>query len=123
MKTVELLSPAKDKQTAVAAVNSGCDAIYIGAQSFGARKKAGNSLSDIKETVDYAHKFYVKVYVTINTIIRDDELQDVVKLIKELYEANVDAIIIQDMAILQLVWKTNCRRFCCMQVRSAITGR
>ncbi|MBQ3819157.1 U32 family peptidase [bacterium] len=102
MKTVELLSPAKDKQTAVAAVNSGCDAIYIGAQSFGARKKAGNSLSDIKETVDYAHKFYVKVYVTINTIIRDDELQDVVKLINELYEANVDAIIIQDMAILQL---------------------
>ena len=60
MKRVELLAPAKDKKTAFAAINSGCDAVYIGAANFGARKKAGNSLEDIKEIVNYAHKFYVE---------------------------------------------------------------
>ena len=74
MKKVELLAPAKDNKTAIAAINSGCDAIYIGASNFGARKKVPNSLEDIKEIVDYAHKFYVKVHVTINTILTDDEL-------------------------------------------------
>lgn len=105
MKFSELLAPAKDKQTAFTAVNSGCDALYIGASCFGARKKAGNSLQDIKEIVDYAHKFYVKVHVTINTILQDDELEDAKKLIKELYEIGVDAIIVQDMAILNMAIK------------------
>lgn len=102
MKKVELLAPAKDKQTAFAAINSGCDALYIGAQSFGARKKVGNSLEDIKEIVDYAHKFYVKVHVTLNTILTDDELKEAQKLIHQLYEIGVDAIIVQDMGILKL---------------------
>ncbi len=102
MKKVELLSPAKDKQTAIAAINSGCDAIYIGATNFGARKNAPNSLEDIKEIVDYAHKFYVRVHVTINTILTDDELKKAEKLINQLYEIGVDAIIVQDMGILKL---------------------
>lgn len=102
MKKVELLSPAKDKQTAIAAINSGCDAIYIGATNFGARKNAPNSLEDIKEIVDYAHKFYVRVHVTINTILTDDELKKAEKLINQLYKMGVDAIIVQDMGILKL---------------------
>ena len=102
MKKVELLAPAKDKQTAFAAINSGCDAIYIGAQNFGARKKVGNSLDDLKEIVDYAHKFYVKVHVTVNTILKDSELKAVQELIQNLYDIGVDAIIVQDMAIFEL---------------------
>jgi putative protease len=102
MKKVELLAPAKDKKTAFAAINSGCDAVYIGASNFGARKKAPNSIEDIKEIVDYAHKFYVRVHVTINTILSDDELEDAQKLIKQLYDIGVDAIIVQDMGILKL---------------------
>ena len=102
MKKVELLAPAKDKKTAFVAINSGCDAVYIGASNFGARKKAPNSIEDIKEIVDYAHKFYVRVHVTINTILSDDELEDAQKLIKQLYGIGVDAIIVQDMGILKL---------------------
>ncbi len=102
MKNVELLAPAKDKNTAFVAINSGCDAIYIGASDFGARKKVPNSLEDIKEIVDYAHKFYVKVHVTINTILTDDELLKAVELIKKLYDIGVDAIIVQDMGIFNL---------------------
>lgn len=102
MKTVELLSPAKDKQTAFAAINSGCDALYIGATDFGARKNAPNSLEDIQEIVNYAHKFYVRVHVTINTILTDNELEKAAELIEKLYDIGVDAIIVQDMGILKL---------------------
>ena len=102
MKKVELLAPAKDKNTAIAAINSGCDAIYIGASNFGARKRVGNSLEDIKEIVDYAHKFYVKVHVTINTILTDEELVQAAGLIQKLYDIGVDAIIVQDMGIFKL---------------------
>lgn len=102
MKIIELLAPAKDKQTAFAAINSGCDALYIGASNFGARKKVCNSLDDIKEVVNYAHKFYVKVFVTLNTILTDNELFEAQKLIWDLYEIGIDAIIIQDMGILKL---------------------
>ncbi len=102
MKKVELLSPAKDKETAIAAINSGCDALYIGASDFGARKAVGNSLEDIKEIVEYAHKFYVKVHVTINTILTDEELFQAKELIKKLYEIGVDAIIVQDTGIFEL---------------------
>ncbi len=102
MKKVELLAPAKDKETAFAAINSGCDAIYIGAKNFGARKKVGNSIKDIKEIVDYAHRFYVKVHVTVNTILTDTELIEAQKLIQELYNIGVDAIIVQDMGIFKL---------------------
>lgn len=101
-QTIELLSPAKNKECAFAAINAGADAVYIGAESFGARKKAGNSLLDIKEIIEYAHKFNVKIYVTVNTLIYDNELQDVEKLIWELYKIDVDAIIFQDFAILEM---------------------
>lgn len=101
MKYTELLAPAKDKQTAIIAINSGCDAIYIGASNFGARQNASNSLEDIREIVEYAHKFNVKVHVTINTILNDDELISAKKLIQSLYEIGVDAIIVQDIGILK----------------------
>ena len=99
---VELLAPAKDIDCAMMAINCGADAVYIGAADFGARKKAGNSLSDIKKIVDYAHLFNVKIYVTVNTVLYDNELSAVEKLIKDLYEIGVDALIIQDLGILKL---------------------
>ncbi len=102
VQKVELLAPAKDKKTAITAINSGCDAIYIGASNFGARKKVPNSLEDIKEIVDYAHKFYVKVHVTVNTILIDDEILKAKELIQKLYDIGVDAIIVQDMGIFKL---------------------
>lgn len=101
-KKVELLAPAKDKDCAIAAINAGADAVYIGADGFGARKKAANSIEDIKEIIEYAHKFNVKVYITVNTIIYDPELSDVEKLIHKLWDIGADAIIIQDMGILKM---------------------
>ncbi len=102
MEKLELLAPAKDYKCALGAINCGADAIYIGADCFGARKNAGNSLQDIEKTVNYAHLFNVKVYVTLNTILTDDELIEAQKLIQKLYEIKVDALIIQDFGILQL---------------------
>lgn len=102
MKYLELLSPAKDYETGVAAINHGADAIYIGAPRFGARVDAGNSLSDIEKLITYAHPFHVKVYVTVNTIIYDNELEQVKELIENIHRVGADAIIIQDMAILEM---------------------
>lgn len=102
MRSIELLAPAKNKQTAIAAINYGCDALYIGAPDFSARKNAANSIEDLREIVIYAHKFNVKVYVAVNTIIEDAEIDSVKKLIETLYEIGIDAIIVQDMAILEL---------------------
>ena len=99
---IELLAPAKDKICAITAINYGADAIYIGANNFGARKNASNTLDDIKEIIDYAHKFNVKVFITINTVLFDDELEQAQNLIKKLYEIKADAIIIQDMGLLEL---------------------
>lgn len=99
---VELLAPAKNKDCAFAAINAGADAVYIGASAFGARKKAGNSLEDIQEIVRYAHKFLVKVYVTLNTIIFDEEIESVEKLVWKLYEIGVDAIIFQDFSFFEM---------------------
>ena len=87
----ELLAPAKDKETAFAAIDCGADAVYIGASSFGARKNATNSIDDIKEVVEYAHKFWAKVFVTVNTILKDDELEEAVELVKTLDSIGVDA--------------------------------
>ena len=101
MKSVELLAPAKNLETAIAAINSGADAIYIGASCFGARKNAPNSLEDIENLVKYAHKFYVKIHVAINTILNNQELENAIDLIKKLYNIGVDAIIVQDMAIVK----------------------
>lgn len=101
MKT-ELLAPAKNIDIAKQAIDCGADAVYIGSVSFGARQNASNSIEDIEELVKYAHKFYVKVFVTVNTIITNDEIVDVKQLIKKLYKIGVDALIIQDMAILEM---------------------
>ncbi|MBR1425047.1 U32 family peptidase [bacterium] len=101
MNKIELLAPAKNFETAIAAINSGADAIYIGASDFGARVNARNSLGDLKNLVDYAHKFYVKVHVTINTILNDLELEKAIELVKSLYNIGVDAIIVQDFGLLE----------------------
>ena len=102
MKYIELLSPAKNLECGIAAVNHGADAVYIGAAQFGARAAAGNSIEDIAELVKYAHQFRVKVLVALNTILTDDQLPDAEKLIWEIYNAGADALIIQDMGILKL---------------------
>ena len=101
MKKVELLSPAKNLETAICAINSGADAIYIGASDFGARINASNSLESIEKLVNYAHKFYVRVHVTINTILNNQELKNAEELVKRLYSIGVDAIIVQDMGLIK----------------------
>lgn len=101
MKYVELLAPAKNLETAIAAINSGADAIYIGAEEFGARKNAPNPLSDIEKLVNYAHKFYVRIHVVINTILNDLELEKAIELVNNLYNIGVDAIIVQDMGLIK----------------------
>ncbi len=98
----ELLVPANNKQTAISAIKAGADAVYIGYSKFGARAQAGNSIQDIIEVIEFAHIFNAKVYITINTILKDNELDDVQKLIWKLYELKADGIIIQDMGILEL---------------------
>ena len=103
MKTkVEILSPAKNLLQGMLAINSGADAVYIGAPQYGARSNATNSLEDIAELVEYAHLFKAQVFVVINTILYDNELEDCRKLIYQLYEIGVDALIVQDMAILEM---------------------
>ena len=101
MNEVELLAPAKNLETAIAAINSGADAIYIGANNFGARVNASNPLDDIEKLVNYAHKFYVRVHVTINTILNNEELNSAIELVKNLYNIGVDAIIVQDMGLIK----------------------
>lgn len=101
MKTVELLAPAKNLETGIAAIDSGADAVYIGACEFGARKNAPNSLEDIEKLVNYAHKFYAKVHVAINTILNNTELEKAIELVKSLYNIGVDAIIVQDMGLVK----------------------
>ena len=85
----------------MAAIDHGADAVYIGAPHFGARAAAGNSIEDIRRLCDYAHPFGVKVYVTVNTILYDDELEATRQLLHELETAGVDAVLVQDMAVLQ----------------------
>ena len=101
-RPIELLSPARDIATAKEAILHGADAVYIGAPRFGARAAAGNTIDDIATLVEYAHFYRVKVYVALNTILRDDELAEAEKIIHDLYRAGVDALIIQDMAIMKL---------------------
>lgn len=99
---LELLAPAQNKECALAAIKYGADAVYIGASEFGARNKAANSLEDIKEVINYAHRFEARVYVTINTILNDVEILEAKKLIEKVYLIGADAVIIQDMGILEL---------------------
>ena len=102
MTSIELLSPARNLECGLAAVDHGADAVYIGAAKYGARASAGNSVQDIATLCKYAHQFKVKVYVTVNTILYDDELQETQDLIWELYRIGVDALIVQDLALLKL---------------------
>ena len=102
MNYIELLSPAKNLECGLAAINHGADAVYIGASSFGARAAAGNTLEDIETLVQYAHKYRSKVHVALNTVLTDEQLPEAEKLIWEVYNAGADALIIQDMGILQL---------------------
>lgn len=102
MTDLELLAPARNLETGIAAITHGADAVYIGASQFGAREKAGNSLDDIKRLVDFAHQYHARVYVTVNTILYDNELDAAQQLIADLYRVQADAVIIQDMAILAM---------------------
>jgi putative protease len=101
-KKIEILAPAKNLIQGMAAINAGADAVYIGAPQYGARTNATNSVEDIAEMVRYAHLFKAKVFVVVNTILYDNELEDCQKLIHELYHIGVDALIVQDMAIMEM---------------------
>ncbi|WXL24882.1 U32 family peptidase [Ectopseudomonas mendocina] len=99
---LELLSPARDAAIAKEAILHGADAVYIGGPSFGARHNASNSLADIADLVEFAHLFHARVFVTINTILHDDEVEPARQLIWQLYEAGVDAVIVQDMGVMEM---------------------
>jgi putative protease len=99
---LELLAPARDVDIGIEAVNHGADAVYIGGPSFGARSSADNSVGDIARLVHHAHRFNSRIFVTLNTILRDDELEGARKLAWQLYDVGVDALIIQDMGLLEI---------------------
>jgi len=99
---LELLAPARDADIGIEAVNHGADAVYIGGPSFGARSSADNSVADIARLVKHAHRFNARIFATLNTILRDDELEAARKLVWQMYDAGVDALIIQDMGLLEL---------------------
>jgi collagenase-like PrtC family protease len=99
---LELLSPARDADIGIAAIDHGADAVYIGGPGFGARDKASNPIEDIERLVHHAHRFHARIFVTLNTILRDDELEPARRLAWRLHEAGVDALIVQDMGLLQL---------------------
>ena len=101
-RTIELLSPAKNLECGVEAIKHGADAVYIGAGRFGARQAAGNSVDDIATLARFAHFYGAKVFVTVNTILKDSELTDAEQLIWQLYEAGADALLVQDMAVLRM---------------------
>lgn len=99
---LELLAPAKNKSIGIAAINCGADAVYIAGPKFGAREAAGNSISDIAELVGYAHKFGAKVFMVVNTILYEEELEQARETIIEAYKIGCDAIIVQDLGILKM---------------------
>lgn len=101
-RKIELLAPAKNLECGLAAIDHGADAVYIGAPRFGARAAAGNSLEDIAALVEYAHLYNVRIYVTVNTILKEEELEETERMIRQLYRAGVDALIVQDMGLLGL---------------------
>ena len=99
---LELLAPAKNADFGIEAIKHGADAVYIGGPAFGARYGAGNSVGEIQRLCDFAHRFRAKVFVALNTILHDSELEDSRQLAWQLYEAGADALIIQDMGLLEL---------------------
>lgn len=102
MKKIELLSPAKNLEVGIAAINHGADAVYIGGPSFGAREKVGNSIEDIEKLCRHTAIYDAKVYVTLNTLLFDNELEQARKIAWDCYNAGVDALIVQDMALLMM---------------------
>ena len=101
-RPIELLSPAKDLNCGIEAINHGADAVYIGAPKFGARSAAGNSLEDIRELCGYAHLYGARIYVTLNTILKEDELEEAERMIWDLWACRDGCLIIQDMGITRL---------------------
>jgi 23S rRNA 5-hydroxycytidine C2501 synthase len=99
--TIELLAPAKDLETGLAAINCGADAVYIGAARFGAREAAGNSLANVESLIRYAHKYWAKVYVVVNTLLHDAEIPEALRLIRQIHQSGADALIIQDVGLLE----------------------
>lgn len=102
LRKIELLAPARNLECGIEAVNHGADAVYIGAPKFGARAAATNSMDDIGRLTDYAHLYGVRIYVTVNTILKDEELKETEDMIWELYRRGVDALIVQDMGLTRL---------------------
>lgn len=102
VRPIELLAPAKDLTCGIEAINHGADAVYIGSPRFGARAMAGNSVADIAALCDYAHRFNARIYVALNTLLHDRELDDARLLIWDLYRSGVDALIVQDMGLMEL---------------------
>ena len=100
--TLELLAPARDADIGIAAIDHGADAVYIGGPDFGARVNAGNTVADIERLARHAHRVSARIFVTLNTILRDDELEPARQLVRQLYEAGADALIVQDMGLLEL---------------------
>ncbi len=101
-RSIELLAPAKDLVCGMEAIRHGADAVYIGASRFGARSAAGNSVEDIHRLCEYAHLFNARIYVAVNTILKEEELPEAERLALELYQAGADALIVQDMGIPEL---------------------
>jgi hypothetical protein len=120
MGRIELLAPAKDLETGMAAVNCGADAVYLGAGQFGAREAAGNSLESIASLVNYAHKYWARVYVTVNTLLRDEELPAAQRMIHDLYQIGV----MMTASKIPVCWSWTCRPFPCLPARKCtITPR
>ncbi|MEX8519056.1 MAG: U32 family peptidase [Leptothrix sp. (in: b-proteobacteria)] len=99
---LELLAPARDADIGIEAINHGADAVYIGGPDFGARASAGNTVADIERLVRHAHRYNARIFITLNTILRDDELEPARRMVQQVHEAGADALIVQDMGLLQL---------------------
>ena len=100
MNSLELVSPAKNLMCGIAAIDHGADAVYIGGPAFGARNAASNSLEDIAQLVSYAHRFHAKVFVALNTILYDSEIDQAIEIANAAYSIGADALIIQDLGLL-----------------------
>ncbi len=102
MRTIELLAPARDLHSAVAAVDCGADAVYMGGSGFGARQAAANPTDDIRRAAEYAHRYGARLYATLNTVVFEQELEQAEHLARELIAADVDALIIQDLSLIHI---------------------
>ena len=102
MRHLELLAPARDMHIGIAAIDCGADAVYIAGPQFGARQAAGNDIDDIRRLCEYAHRFGAKIFITLNTILYDNELEDAYRFMLEVQDAGADAIIVQDMAVMEM---------------------